>query len=81
MTTVVQEMRDAYGLSKKDAELALEQAAGAIKSTLEKAGVARVAGLGFFKTVHRAQRQGRNPSTGEPITIAARTGVTFKSAK
>jgi DNA-binding protein HU-beta len=81
MTTVSQVLRDDYGLSKKDADLAVEQMAGAVKKALTLAGVARVAGLGSFKTVQRAQRQGRNPATGEPITIAARQAIKFTAAK
>lgn len=39
-----------------------------------------VPGLGKFTPVQCAERQGRNPKTGEPITIPARTKVKFKAA-
>ena len=39
------------------------------------------AGFGTFSTKRRAARQGRNPATGETITIAAKTYATFKPAK
>jgi DNA-binding protein HU-beta len=41
----------------------------------------KLAGLGSFKQVVRAARQGRNPRTGQPITIPAKTVVKFKAAK
>ena len=40
-----------------------------------------VAGFGVFQVSERAARQGRNPATGEPITIAASKTVRFKPAK
>lgn len=41
----------------------------------------QLAGLGSFKQVVRAARQGRNPRTGQPITIPSKTVVKFKAAK
>lgn len=38
-------------------------------------------GLGTFKVTHRAERKGRNPKTGEELTIPAKDVVTFKTAK
>ena len=38
-------------------------------------------GFGRFKVADRAERQGRNPGTGEPITIAAQKKLTFMAAK
>ncbi len=37
--------------------------------------------LGKFSTSQKAERQGRNPSTGEPITISARVAAKFTPAK
>lgn len=39
------------------------------------------AGLGKFSVKHKAERQGRNPSTGEAITIPAKRAVHFSPAK
>jgi nucleoid DNA-binding protein len=38
-------------------------------------------GFGTFKTAQRAGRIGRNPQTGESITIAAKSALTFKPTK
>ena len=40
---------------------------------------AAVLGFGTFIKPERAARTGRNPQTGAPVTIAARTAVTFKA--
>jgi DNA-binding protein HU-beta len=41
----------------------------------------KIAAFGAFSTTKKAERPGRNPSTGEAITIAASTAVKFKPAK
>jgi DNA-binding protein HU-beta len=38
-------------------------------------------GIGKLKPVSKAARTGRNPKTGEPLKIAARTAVKFVAAK
>lgn len=40
-----------------------------------------IKGFGTFKTVTRAARNGINPKTQEPLTIPAKTVLTFKAAK
>jgi len=40
-----------------------------------------VPNFGTFMITHRPERQGRNPSTGEPITIRASKSVRFKVSK
>lgn len=38
-------------------------------------------GLGKFKLTHRAERSGRNPQTGQPVTIPAQNSVKFVAGK
>jgi len=45
---------------------------------LAKDGKVQFVGFGTFKTADRKARVGRNPATGAPIEIAAKTVVTFK---
>ena len=52
----------------------------AIKET-KKNGVFIVPGLGRLVKAHRKARMGRNPQTGEPIKIAAKTTAKFYLAK
>ena len=49
--------------------------------TLKKEGKLTLTGFGTFEVVKRAKRKGRNPQTGEPITIKAHKVVKFKPGK
>jgi len=48
-----------------------------VSEELAKGGDVVVPGFGSFKTSDRAERSGRNPQTGEALTIAASTAVRF----
>jgi len=54
---------------------------GIIAVELDAGRKVQIAGFGTFDTKHRAARQGRNPATGDTITIAAKKYTTFKAAK
>ena len=54
---------------------------GIIAVELDAGRKVQIAGFGSFDTKHRAARQGRNPATGDTITIAAKKYTTFKAAK
>jgi DNA-binding protein HU-beta len=68
-------------LSKIQAQKALESVISSIVKTLKKDGRAMVFGLGSFDVVKRPKRKGRNPRTGEPLTIKAHKAVRFRPAK
>ncbi len=69
------------GLTKKQAGEAMEAVFACITSHLANGDKVQVPGFGNFVTSQRAERQGRNPATGEAITIAASTNVRLKPAK
>ena len=69
------------GLTKKQAGEVLEAAFGFISDTLAGGDRVQVAGFGTFNISERAERQGRNPQTGEAMTIPASKGVRFKAGK
>lgn len=52
-----------------------------ITQELSKGGEVAIAGFGTFRVARRAERQGRNPKTGEAITIAASIKPKFRAAK
>jgi integration host factor subunit alpha len=66
------------GLSKKDSVAMLEGVLSIMKSTLESGEKIKVAGFGNFEINQKKDRIGRNPQTGESITIEARRVLTFK---
>ncbi|MBA5250000.1 MAG: integration host factor subunit alpha [Gammaproteobacteria bacterium] len=50
-----------------------------IKNTLAKGEDVKLSGFGNFLVKEKGARPGRNPKTGEAVTISARTVVTFKA--
>ncbi len=57
--------------SKADAARAVDAVIGTIEDTLSRGGEVNFTGFGKFHVTHRGARQGRNPSTGATIQIAA----------
>lgn len=65
-------------LPKDEAYTYLETVLEMIKQTLETAETVKITGFGSFIVKEKNSRKGRNPQTGEPITITARKVLTFK---
>ncbi|OTG87678.1 DNA-binding protein HU [Acinetobacter sp. ANC 4558] len=69
------------GLTQVQATASLQALETAVIDTLANGGAVELKGFGTFKATDRAERQGRNPKTGEAITIAASKNPTFKASK
>ncbi|HEY8021845.1 MAG TPA: HU family DNA-binding protein [Thermoanaerobaculia bacterium] len=69
------------GLTRRQAAEAFEAVFGAIVSALKAGESAKVPGFGSFTVSERAARKGRNPATGESISIRASKSVRFKAGK
>jgi DNA-binding protein HU-beta len=69
------------GLSKAEAQRALDCTFEAIAKALNKGDRVAVAGFGTFSVRKRAARVGRNPKTGAQIRIAAARMAAFKAGK
>ena len=69
------------GLTKADAQRALDAFTSSIAKTLKKGGTVSLIGFGTFSVKKRAARTGRNPATGEPIKIKASKTPSFKAGK
>jgi len=52
-----------------------------IKSELEKSNPVKISGFGKWTVNSKKERKGRNPQTGEEMTLDARTVVTFRASK
>ncbi|MEN2785155.1 HU family DNA-binding protein [Sphingomonas qilianensis] len=72
---------DASGLSKNDATKSVEAVFEAISASLKKGDEVRLVGFGTFSVSKRKASTGRNPRTGEPMTIKASTQPKFKAGK
>lgn len=80
-TQLVRSMAEKIGTNNKTAAAFLETLAEtAIKET-KKNGVFVIPGIGRLVKADRKARMGRNPQTGEPIKIKAKTVVKFRVAK
>lgn len=66
------------GLSKADAQKAVNAFAEVVKETMEKGDRLPLVGFGTFSVTERKERQGKNPRTGQTIKIPARRVVHFK---
>ena len=66
------------GFSKKDTVELVDAVFGVMKDALEKGENVKVSGFGKFVVREKNERLGRNPKTGEELTISARRVVTFK---
>jgi len=78
---LISAMAEDSGLSKKDAEKALNSFIKVVSDELENKEKVQLVGFGTFETRERAARTGRNPQTNEEITIAASTVPAFKAGK
>lgn len=68
-------------LSKKDAEKALKAFTDVVAEELKKGEKIQLVGFGTFEVTERAAREGRNPRTGEMMSIAAYKAPKFKAGK
>ena len=78
---LVNQVADTSGLSKSDASKAVESVFDTITSALKDGGDVRLVGFGTFSVSQRTASTGRNPRTGEPMTIPASTQPKFKAGK
>lgn len=69
------------GFSKKEAAEIVESVFNQIKETLERGEKIKISGFGNFIVREKKARIGRNPQTGEEITISARRVLTFKPSQ
>ncbi|PPI88802.1 integration host factor subunit alpha [Candidatus Pantoea edessiphila] len=66
------------GLSKRDSKELIEIFFEEIRCTLENGEQVKLSGFGNFDLRDKNQRPGRNPKTGENVSITARRVVTFR---
>ena len=77
--SLVEVIHDEVGLNKREAKEFIEEFFEMIKNALEEGNDIKFSGLGNFILRDKVARPGRNPKTGENVTISERRVVTFKS--
>ncbi|MEO6069162.1 MAG: HU family DNA-binding protein [Chitinophagaceae bacterium] len=78
---LIAQIADEAGITKTQANTALDAFVGAVTKTLKKGDKVTLVGFGTFSVSKRAARNGRNPQTGEVIKIKARKVARFKAGK
>jgi DNA-binding protein HU-beta len=76
---LINAIADETGLSKTKSNEALNAIVSAISGSLSKGEKVTLVGFGTFTTLRKESRKGRNPKTGEVITIPAKNVARFKA--
>jgi integration host factor subunit alpha len=69
------------GSSKKEASEVVEEVFAIIRDSLREGDKVKISGFGSFVVNRKKARRGRNPQTGEPITIDSRRVLSFKPSQ
>ncbi|KQN07129.1 integration host factor [Sphingobium sp. Leaf26] len=78
---LVDAVASATGTTKAEAKKIIDATFGAIGDAVGKGEEVAVNGFGKFKLKLNAAREGKNPRTGEPLSIPASKGLGFSAAK
>jgi len=78
---IIAALSEKTSLKKSDVSNVLESMTAMAYDEVKKSGEFVVPGIGKLVKVHRKERMGRNPATGETIKIAAKTVCKFRVAK
>ena len=77
---IVERIYEKVGFSKKEASEVVDSVFELIKQHLEHGDKVKVSGFGNFVVHEKQPRRGRNPQTGETITIRGRRVLGFKAS-
>ena len=80
-TELISAMSEKSELTKVDTEKALKAFIDTVTEELKNGEKVQLVGFGTFEVTERAERQGRNPKTGETITIPASKSPKFKAGR
>jgi len=78
---LISKLADDAGITKTQANAALDSFVEAVTKTLKGGGKVTLVGFGTFSVSKRAARNGRNPQTGAVIKIKAKKVAKFKAGK
>tara|TARA_E500000331_G_C16936081_1_gene574118 strand:+ start:352 stop:645 length:294 start_codon:yes stop_codon:yes gene_type:complete len=76
---MVEYLHNELGLNKSECKVLIEDFFGEIKEALISGEEVKLSGFGNFELLNKNERPGRNPKTGEEVTISARRVVTFRA--
>ena len=76
---IIEHLHNDLGLNKSECKILVEDFFQEIKTSLINNEEVKLSGFGNFELLNKKARPGRNPKTGEDITISARRVVTFRA--
>ena len=76
---IIDHLHNEIGLNKSECKILIEDFFEEIKTALINNEEVKLSGFGNFELIDKKARPGRNPKTGEEVTISARRVVTFRS--
>ena len=81
LADIVERVYQKVGFSKKEATEVVESIFELVKRRLEQGEKVKISGFGNFVVNEKRPRKGRNPQTGDEITISGRRVLTFKASQ
>jgi len=78
---LIDDVSRAIEMSRKDSEVVVETIFESIVKSLQGGDKIEIRGFGSFRTRQRRARSGRNPKTGEKVSVPAKTIPFFKPSK
>ncbi len=78
---IIETLQAKMGFSRKITAEVVDDLFEIIKDTLEKGESVKISGFGNFEVREKQARRGRNPQSGEEITISARNVLSFKPSQ
>jgi integration host factor subunit alpha len=76
---IIEHLHNDLGLNKSECKILVEDFFQEIKASLINNEEVKLSGFGNFELLNKKARPGRNPKTGEDVTISARRVVTFRA--
>lgn len=78
---IINKVHEELGVTKADAERAVETVFGSITQAMKDGTAVSIAGFGIFEAKMRDAREARNPRTGEKVPVPAMRVPKFRAAK
>jgi integration host factor subunit alpha len=78
---LVEHLHGVLGLNKREAKDIIESFFSEISQALLTGKHVKISGFGNFELRDKGERPGRNPKTGEEVSVTARRVVTFKPSQ
>jgi DNA-binding protein HU-beta len=81
LKNIAADLAEKFDMPKKAMNSVMEDLVAHLVKNLKKGNRVRIAGFGILQVRKRAARMGRNPATGEAISIPAKKKIAFRASK